>query len=106
VRSARRVPGAIRRDRFHQLSRGLPARPRERRRTPNATSNSTSGTSNRLRSTIESDRNALVYDVAWWEQPIAGQAPYVSEILVAHAERLLDELERSKRTRGDTSGKR
>jgi AraC-like DNA-binding protein len=47
-----------------------------------------------------SDRNALVYDAAWWEQKLPARSPYVSEILGAHAEGLLGELEASRTTRG------
>ncbi len=49
---------------------------------------------------FESDRNALVYDAAWWEERLTTGSPYVSSILAAHADRLLDDLERSKSVRG------
>jgi AraC-like DNA-binding protein len=47
-----------------------------------------------------SDRNALVYDAAWWEQRITAGPPYVSGILAAHADRLLEDLEMSRSVRG------
>jgi len=49
---------------------------------------------------FESERNALVYEAAWWEQRISGGSPYVSRILGAHADRLLSDLEQSKSIRG------
>lgn len=49
---------------------------------------------------FESDRNALVYDPAWWAQRFTPERPYVSEILAAHADRLLQDLEQSKSMRG------
>jgi AraC-like DNA-binding protein len=48
---------------------------------------------------FESDRNALVYDAAWWARKLAGGSP-VSDVVAAHADRLLDDLEASKTTVG------
>lgn len=51
-----------------------------------------------------SDTNALVYRAAFWAQRItggiAGQSPYVSAVLGAHADHLLHELQESRSTRG------
>jgi len=49
---------------------------------------------------FESDRNALVYHAAWWEKRITAGSSYVSGILAAHADRLLQDLEQSKTMRG------
>ena len=49
---------------------------------------------------FESDRNALVYDASWWAESLPDASPYRSRVLAAHADRLLQELEASRSTRG------
>lgn len=49
---------------------------------------------------FKSDRNALVYDASWWTETITGRSPYVSGILAAHADRLLQQLAQSRSMRG------
>lgn len=49
---------------------------------------------------FESEKNALVYDAAWWAQRITTGSPYLSRILSVHADQLLHDLQQSKSTRG------
>jgi AraC-like DNA-binding protein len=50
--------------------------------------------------TFESDRNAVLIDAAWMTRRIALQPRYVFGVLSERAEALLEELERSRTTRG------